>query len=613
MCWKDACHSITGISHTVIDVNDNNACTIDGCNSLTGIFHTDVNINDVDECTIDACNTSTGEITHTSVNIDDGNVCTNDACEKTTGFISHTIINFEDDNPCTLDFCNSITGVTHPPVEIDDNNLCTADACNTITGEITHLLLNVDDENQCTNDGCNPLEGIYHNPVNVDDGNNCTIDACDSSSGFVSHTDNTPVVNATAGTIACYGGTTCITVDATGGQSPYNGTGVLCGYGEGTYQIIITDANGCNATGSVSLTQPEKLTLGVTTTNSIAGLPNGTATATPTGGTPPYSILWDQSGETTNTITNLYPGSYSVICTDANGCTATAIASVPIEDPNPQSPGPINGPAGACLKQTGIVYCVTLNDPYATSWIWTLPAGVTAIGPVNGPCITVKFTSKFRGGFICAKAVTPLGTSTNACLNVLYLNSKPNTPGIISGPSTVCPNANTTYSIAPVPKASSYEWTTSGNIQILSGQGTTSVTVKALSNFNGGSVKVRAINCKGNSGKKSKNISKTANCRLINDNVTQPSNTTIEGIEAMSVFPNPTSGKMTVTFNSQSKANGVIRLSDLLGNIVLFDPIEIKEGVNLKLMNLENLSKGIYLLDLKMENDISKVLRVIVN
>lgn len=54
---------------------------------------------------------------------------------------------------------------------------------------------------------------------------------------------------------------------------------------------------------------------------------DGSATVNPTGGTPPYSYLWSNSG-TTQTISNLSSGYYTVIVTDAIGCTASAAASI---------------------------------------------------------------------------------------------------------------------------------------------------------------------------------------------------------------------------------------------------------------------------------------------
>ncbi|NUO01777.1 MAG: T9SS type A sorting domain-containing protein, partial [Saprospiraceae bacterium] len=49
---------------------------------------------------------------------------------------------------------------------------------------------------------------------------------------------------------------------------------------------------------------------------------NGTATAVAVGGTAPLSYLWN-TGDTTATVQQLAPGTYTVTVTDANGCSAT--------------------------------------------------------------------------------------------------------------------------------------------------------------------------------------------------------------------------------------------------------------------------------------------------
>lgn len=56
---------------------------------------------------------------------------------------------------------------------------------------------------------------------------------------------------------------------------------------------------------------------------------NGGATATVSGGVAPYTYLWnDPNMQTTATATDLAPGDYTVIVTDANGCTTEGTVTV---------------------------------------------------------------------------------------------------------------------------------------------------------------------------------------------------------------------------------------------------------------------------------------------
>ena len=129
------------------------------------------------------------------------------------------------------------------------------------------------------------------------------------------------------------------TASATGGTSPYTyawsnsaTTESITGVGAGIYNVTITDANGCTATASVTITQPSALMSAITSLTNIAcnGGATGLATVTPSGGTAPYTFLWDAAAgsQTTATANGLGAGTYTVTITDANGCTTTSSATI---------------------------------------------------------------------------------------------------------------------------------------------------------------------------------------------------------------------------------------------------------------------------------------------
>ncbi|MFN8298190.1 MAG: SprB repeat-containing protein [Chitinophagales bacterium] len=88
--------------------------------------------------------------------------------------------------------------------------------------------------------------------------------------------------------------------------------------------MAVTDAKGCTATASITITQPTAITLSGTTTNvSCFGGNDGAIDLTATGGTGTLTFAWN-NGATTEDLATLVAGAYSVTVTDANACSASA-------------------------------------------------------------------------------------------------------------------------------------------------------------------------------------------------------------------------------------------------------------------------------------------------
>jgi gliding motility-associated-like protein len=103
----------------------------------------------------------------------------------------------------------------------------------------------------------------------------------------------------------------------------------------GTYTLTVTNNdNGCTATASVTI--PENTDQPVLTVNftnpSCNGSNNGSIQTSASGGTPPFTYVWDD-GPTGPNRSNLGPGTYTVTVTNADGCTD--VASVTLEEPDP--------------------------------------------------------------------------------------------------------------------------------------------------------------------------------------------------------------------------------------------------------------------------------------
>ena len=171
----------------------------------------------------------------------------------------------------------------------------------------------------------NLAAGIYN--VTVTDGNGCT--------KLASYEVTQPALLTATGSgtnVSCFGGSNgTATVTVGGGTSPFtyawsNGgtTQSIPGLGIGTYNIIVTDAKGCTAQSSYQVTQPTLLTAVATGTSTTCA---NSATVVPNGGTAPYTYLWS-NGATTQAISSLPAGTYTVTVTDNKGCIVTASCTV---------------------------------------------------------------------------------------------------------------------------------------------------------------------------------------------------------------------------------------------------------------------------------------------
>lgn len=146
------------------------------------------------------------------------------------------------------------------------------------------------------------------------------------------NSDTTPVLNVQAiiGEIRCFGGTANIQINAFGGVPPYIGIGTYIRTA-GNYVFKVTDSIGTQKSISITLTQPDSLSISIGYGIITSYNPTTTIYVSTDGGTAPFTYQLDDAPfQASNNFPNLFPGTYKVTVKDANGCLATKTISLSI-------------------------------------------------------------------------------------------------------------------------------------------------------------------------------------------------------------------------------------------------------------------------------------------
>lgn len=334
--------------------------------------------------------------------------------------------------------------------------------------------------------------------VTVTDANGCTLPISGiaiAANGLQSGISKTDVScsgldNGTAG-VTVTGGTGSISYSWSNGAT----TASVSGLAAGTYTCTIADQGGCSSVLTAVISSPAPLSATGSVQNATCGIINGAVTLSVTGGTAPYTFLWS-TGATTQNISSLAGGTYTVSVSDSRGCTTNQIFTV-IATTLPSTPGPISGPATEVCAGSVKNYSISPVTG-ATGYTWTVPTGAVVSSGQGTSSVNVTFPAGFTTGSVAVRANNSCGSSNTVSLSV---RSVPLTQPSISGPISAVCNSTVTYTTpASTSGATSYNWTSSSGTQIISGQGTTGVQIRwPATSTSSGSVCVTAVNACGSS------------------------------------------------------------------------------------------------------------------
>lgn len=232
---------------------------------------------------------------------------------------------------------------------------------------------------QTTEDLSGVLSGSY--TVTVTGANGCT------ATTSVNLPNNNPSINITSAITAnttCNGGNGSIDIMVSPTPPPGGATYTyawsngamtedISNLAPGNYTVTVNGGGACTNTANFTIPdQPNLPNPAITTTPSLCGLANGDVTLSVSGGVSPYTFAWS-NGATSQSLTGMLAGSYTVTVTGANGCTATSSATLTNNNPPITITGVIN-PNTTCNGGNGsISISITPANPpgggaYGISW-----------------------------------------------------------------------------------------------------------------------------------------------------------------------------------------------------------------------------------------------------
>ena len=169
--------------------------------------------------------------------------------------------------------------------------------------------------------------------------------------------------------------------------TPVQTNDTATGLGPGTYVVTVTDVAGCQAVDSVTVMGTGSLSATPSQTDNLCfGDTSGTATYTPTSGSPPYTYTWTPNVSTTGSAINLGAGTYTVDVTDNFGCQSSHTFTI-TEPPNVPINGSVAGTSPICYGASSNLTASATGGAPPYSYSWIAPAPVS-----SNPSVTVSPT-----------------------------------------------------------------------------------------------------------------------------------------------------------------------------------------------------------------------------
>lgn len=136
--------------------------------------------------------------------------------------------------------------------------------------------------------------------------------------------------------VTCNGGNDgAIDINVIGNSGPYtyswnNGSTSedIAGLVAGPYEVYVTDANGCTATASITVDQPDEVQVSFLVDDATCGNNDGGIFVTANGNSGPFTYVWTSPSYVGDMLGNLGLGVYEVNVIDSEGCIVTQSTTV---------------------------------------------------------------------------------------------------------------------------------------------------------------------------------------------------------------------------------------------------------------------------------------------
>jgi hypothetical protein len=320
--------------------------------------------------------------------------------------------------------------------------------------------------------------GTYN--VTVTDANGCT------SVQAVNISQPSTAVSATLSgqnPVSCFGGSNgSFNIAASGGSTPYTfnrgagaqSNGVFNNVAAGNYTVTVTDANGCQTTQAVTVSQPASavaLSLNTQTNVACLGGNNGSVSLAANGGLPSYIFNIGTGAQASGTFNNLSAGTYNITVSDANGCTA--VQNVIISQPSTSFGVSVSTTSTTCAGGDGSAIAIGTggNTPY--TFVWSNAASGNAISSLNVGSVSVTATDN-NGCAVSANGFVGNGCSASCNITVTGAASNVACFGACTG------SVQTTMVGGTAPF--NYSWSNSGNASAITAVCAGSYTVTVTDN-----------------------------------------------------------------------------------------------------------------------------------